>query len=71
MAQSPLKAIKEHCYQCSGENYAELDRCPCTTCILYPFRKGTNPFRTKREYTEEERQAIAERLKKNRGNKKE
>ena len=42
-----------------------------TDCELYPFRLGHNPFRTKRELTEEQRKAAAERLAKYRKVKKE
>ena len=35
------EAIKKFCYQCAGENRAEVTRCPATQCPLYPYRKGT------------------------------
>ena len=37
---TPLQAIKTYCYQCSGENHAEVTRCVIPTCPLYPYRKG-------------------------------
>ena len=40
----------------------EVKLCPSKDCPLYPFREGKNPF--KKEYTEEERKAMAERFKK-------
>lgn len=58
---TPLKAIKEFCYQCSGENRAEVTRCTAPKCPLYPYRKGHNP--NKREMTDEQREAAAKRLK--------
>lgn len=59
---TPLQAIKQWCYECSGENRAEVDRCTKPTCPLYPFRKGHNPY-TSRAMTDEQREAAAKRLK--------
>ena len=61
--QSPLKAIRAMCLDCCVYNKNEVKLCPATTCPLYPFRFGKNPFRTKREYSDEQRQAMADRLK--------
>ena len=33
-------AIKAHCYDCSGDNLAEVTRCVVVDCPLYKFRKG-------------------------------
>jgi hypothetical protein len=38
--------------------------CNIEDCQLHPFRMGKNPFRKKRELTDKQRQAIAERLEK-------
>lgn len=59
---SPLKAIRLKCLDCCCGSSNEVKLCPCTKCPLYPFREGHNPFVTKREYTDEEKQAIKERL---------
>lgn len=67
---SPLMAIKQYCYECSGENRAEVKRCSSETCPLKPFRTGRNPFRKTRQLTEKERAAAAERLEKARNSKK-
>ena len=40
---TPLKAIKLHCYQCSGENKAEVRKCQIPTCPLYSYRFGKRP----------------------------
>ena len=37
---TPIKAIKEHCYNCSGGFYAEIKKCAIKSCPLYPFRLG-------------------------------
>ena len=65
---SPVKAIRMKCLECSGGAYSEVTNCWATKCPLYVYRFGRNPFRTQviREYTEEERAAIRERLLKNR-----
>ena len=60
--KSPLSAIKQFCYECSGENRAEVKRCTGTTCALFPFRAGKNPYRTQRKLTPEQRAAAAERF---------
>lgn len=66
---NPVKAIKAHCVWCCGDDQPK--NCVSTDCELYPFRLGHNPFRTKRELTEEQRKAAAERLAKYRKVKKE
>lgn len=57
---SPIKAIREKCLDCAY-NATEVKLCPATNCALWPFRFGKNPY-VKRELTEEQRQAAAERL---------
>lgn len=59
--RSPLKAIRAKCLECSG-TWHEVKLCTLTQCALYPFRFGKNPYRTKREYTEEELKQIRARL---------
>lgn len=58
---SPLKAIKQFCFECSGENVNEVKNCVSSKCPLRPFRMGKNPY-NKREMTEEQKQAARERL---------
>ena len=41
-----LKAIREKCLDCSCGNRAEVKDCLVQGCPLYPFRMGTNPWRT-------------------------
>ena len=62
MEKSPLKAIRQHCLECCCGSAYEVKNCVIYDCNLYPFRLGNNPFR-KREMTEEQKQATAERLK--------
>ena len=67
---SPLKAIKQFCYECSGENRAEVKRCSSPDCPLKPFRTGKNPFLKKREMTPEQKEQARQNLLKARGEQK-
>lgn len=40
---SPLRAIRAFCIECSGNNKAEVRRCTCEKCQLFPFRMGHRP----------------------------
>lgn len=59
---NPVKAIRAKCLDCCCGSYSEVEQCTATACALYPFRMGKNPYRAKREYTEEQKQAMAEKL---------
>lgn len=59
---TPLRAIRLKCLDCSCDQPKEVRLCPCTDCALYPFRFGKNPYRAKRELTDEQRRDIAMRL---------
>jgi hypothetical protein len=61
-ATSPLKAIRQKCRDCSGGSASEARQCNVIDCDLWPYRFGKNPFRKKREMTEEQRKAAVERL---------
>lgn len=58
---SPLKRIRQHCLQCSGDSSNEVKDCPIKSCPLYDLRFGKSG-RT-RSMTDEQKQAAAERLK--------
>lgn len=62
MATNPVKAIREFCLDCCGDSSSAVKECCCTNCALHPFRLGKNPFRAKREMTDEQREAAKERL---------
>lgn len=65
---NPIKAIREKCVQdCCAGLVDEVKNCLCPSCPLYPFRFGKNPYRTKRELTDEQKAEISERLKNSRG----
>jgi hypothetical protein len=42
--ESPIKAIRAKCLDCSGGNDAEVRKCVAPGCALWPFRMGVNPF---------------------------
>ena len=58
-----LRAIKLKCLDCSTYNINEIKECPVKNCPLFPFRNGNNPFRKKKELSEEERSKLSERMK--------
>ena len=60
--RNPVKAIRAFCLDCCGGSSAEVADCTSRICPLKPFRFGKNPYRTKRELTEEQRKAAAQRL---------
>ena len=59
---NPVKAIRAYCLECSNGSTAEIKDCPVYKCPLYPFRFGKNPYRQRREMSEEEKQVLADRL---------
>ena len=53
---NPVKAIRAFCLECSNGATSEIKNCPIHKCPPYPFRMGKNPYRQRREMTEEEKQ---------------
>ena len=64
-----LKAIRLKCLDCCCDSANEVKLCPCEKCPLHPFRFGKNPYRTKKEYTEEQLEKMRENMKKARQSK--
>ena len=62
MTMTPIKAIRLKCIDCCCGSATKVKLCPVSNCPLHDFRFGKNPYRKKREYTEEQRAAMAERL---------
>ena len=60
--RNPVKAIRQNCLDCVCGSANEVRLCPSTNCPLYPFRFGTNPYRTERVLTEEQKKLQAEKL---------
>lgn len=50
-----LKAVRLKCLDCSCFQPREVELCPVTKCTLYPYRFGKDPYKKKREYTEDQR----------------
>lgn len=42
---SPLKAIRRYCLGCSNGSSNEVKLCTVTSCELYEYRSGHNPYR--------------------------
>jgi hypothetical protein len=40
---TPVKAIRAYCMDCSNSNVREIRLCPMEDCPLYPYRLGKNP----------------------------
>lgn len=59
---SPLSAIKAFCFECCGYNRNYVKECTAQKCPLWEFRNGHNPYRKGREYTEEEKAELKERM---------
>jgi len=57
---NPVKAIRDHCSECSTGAVSEIRNCVVKSCSLYPFRLGKNPYRSQ-NLSEEARQARVER----------
>ena len=55
----PLKAIRAFCGDCSGGSVIEARKCASTTCELWPYRMGKNPFRTPRKISDAQLAALA------------
>ncbi len=59
---NPVKAIRAFCLDCCGGSASDVKDCTSKICQLKPFRFGKNPYRTKREMTEEQRERAIKRL---------
>lgn len=42
--ESPIKAIRAYCIECSGDSVSEARKCVATECPLWRFRMGINPL---------------------------
>lgn len=45
--RNPMTAIRAKCVYCSNGQLKEVAECRVTSCPLYPFRMGENPFNKK------------------------
>ena len=60
---SPIKAIREKCLECSCGQAYEVKMCPITDCPLYRFRYGKKPI--KQNLSDEAREKSRQRALKN------
>lgn len=60
---TPIQAIRAKCLDCCCGQVNEVKLCTAERCPLHPFRLGKNPNIKPREYTEEQREAMRQRLK--------
>lgn len=66
---SPMKAIRLKCLNCCCNQRVEINLCTCEDCPLWVFRFGKNPYSNK-TFSDEQKAAMAERMKNHRENKK-
>ena len=64
--KNPVKAIRAKCIDCCGaEDYNKrIAECDIVQCALHPFRMGKNPYRQKKQVSEEQKEKFSERMKK-------
>lgn len=60
--QNPVKAIRAKCLDCCCGSSNEVKQCTVVKCPLYPFRFGTNPYRTKRAVSADQMEKMREKL---------
>lgn len=60
--RNPVKVIRAKCLDCCAGSAKEVDACPAEKCPLWRWRFGKNPYREKREMTEEQKAALKERM---------
>lgn len=59
---TPLRAIRAKCVDCSAGSMKEVRECVMLDCPLYPYRLGKSPNRKPRILTDEEREALRQRM---------
>jgi hypothetical protein len=60
--RNPVKVMRAKCLDCCGGSAKEVELCPIEKCPLWRWRFGKNPFREKRELTDEQKAAAKERM---------
>lgn len=59
---TPLRAIRAKCIDCSAGSMKEVRECVMLDCSLYHYRLGKSPNRKPRILTDEEREALRQRM---------
>lgn len=57
-----LQALRERCIDCSGGSSQKVRFCTAVACSAWPFRMGTDPWRAKREMSDEQKAVLRQRL---------
>lgn len=60
--RNPVKVMRVKCLDCCAGSAKEVELCPIQKCPMWAWRFGKNPYRTKREMSEEQKAAAKERL---------
>ena len=58
---SLTKIIRAKCMDCCAGQSGEVRKCGFTSCVSWPYRMGSNPFRT-RNLSVEQKEAARERM---------
>ena len=56
---SPMKALRLRCLDCCADQPSEVRLCTAVKCPSWPFRMGTNPWRTPSEARRESGRRLA------------
>lgn len=59
---TPLRAIRAKCIDCSAGSMKEVRECVMLDCPLYSYRLDKSPNRKPRILTDEEREALRQRM---------
>ena len=43
LALTAMQAIRQKCLDCTNDQYAEIQHCPCADCPLWPLRMNAYP----------------------------
>lgn len=57
-----LEALRARCIDCCAGSAQEVRKCTAVDCPSWPFRMGWNPWRERKEMSDEARAALGERL---------
>lgn len=66
ISNSPMKAIRAKCLDCSGGSSNEVKMCPIKDCPLYPFRFGKRVGIRGKNMSDDQKKEIGKRLQKGR-----
>ena len=47
-----MSLVRKTCIDCTAGSYSTIRNCEMTSCMFWPYRIGTNPFRKGRELSD-------------------